>query len=75
MMDIDRLVRIRVVIMINTPSFSSIFNYFPSMFLFKYAQTVAFNVGKCKRMLTTPDPSIKSSTDENIMVIFVVYFS
>lgn len=45
------------------------------MFLFKYVQKEAFNVGKCKRMLITPDPRSKSWTAENILVIFEAYFS
>lgn len=36
-------------------------------------EDVAFNIGKCKRMLATA--AAQYSTTENIMVIFVAYFS
>lgn len=38
-------------------------------------EDVAFNVGKCKRMLATATQYSQPSTTENIMVIFVAYFS
>lgn len=38
-------------------------------------EDVAFNIGKCKRMLATAAQYSQPSTTENIMVIFVAYFS
>lgn len=49
--------------------------YFLKCFNSNMYEDVAFNIGKCKRMLATATQYSQPSTTENIMVIFVAYFS